>query len=97
MVAVGSNCAGTSATQASDKDKYTVFYACYTENPDSATWYYYNGEWTTSNPRYNNSSDIFTSKNVIKKTGVRIQYYVIANETGLSVKGSLWDWLKKMK
>ena len=97
MVAVGSNAGGTTASEASDKDKYTVYYACYTETPDSATWYYYNGEWTTSNPRYNNSSDIFTSRNVIKKSGIRLQYYVVANETGLSVQGSLWTWLKSMK
>ncbi|MBP5762469.1 MAG: prepilin-type N-terminal cleavage/methylation domain-containing protein [Lachnospiraceae bacterium] len=97
MVAVGSNVGGTTASEASDKDKYTVYYACYVENPDSQAWYYYNGEWTVSNPRYNNSSSIFTDRNVIKKTGIRIQYYVIANDTGLSVQGDLWTWLKSMK
>ena len=91
------NAANTSASEASEADKYTVFYACYMEEPNSRCWYYYNGEWTTKNPRYKNASDIFTDRNVIKATGVRLQYYVISNHTGKSVQGTLWSWLKNMK
>ena len=97
MVAVGSHAANTSASEASEADKYTVFYACYMEEPNSRCWYYYNGEWTTKNPRYKNANDIFTDRNVIKATGVRLQYYVISNHTGKSVQGTLWSWLKNMQ
>ena len=97
MVAVGSNSTGTTDREASLTDKYTVFYAFYQEEANSKPWYYYNGQWTNSNPRYNNSNDTFNSRNVVKATGIRLQYYVISNNTGMVLGDSFWGWLKSMK
>ena len=97
MVAVGSNALGTTDEEASLIDKYTVFYAFYMEEENSKPWYYYNGQWSTTNPRYGESSDTFTSRNVVVSTGTRLQYYLIANHTGKQLSNSFWDWLKSMK
>jgi prepilin-type N-terminal cleavage/methylation domain-containing protein len=112
MVAVGSNAGDlTDAEKKSmtEMDKYIVYYAIYIEKENSKPWYYYNGTWTTTNPRYNGkegpATEIFTSRNVIKDgyphAGLRLQYYVIANHNTKypnSVKDpKFWnDWLKKM-
>ena len=101
MVAVGSN-AGKKGTEAYTPDiayeKYTIYYCVYMEQKDTLPLYYYNNEWSTRNPRQNGMTEIFDSYNVVKSgplKGKRMQYYVISNKTGKSVKGSLWDYLKK--
>ncbi len=111
MVGVGS-CMDTNGTvrnghTVTEQDKYTVYYAIYIESATSKPWYYYNGEWTTTNPRYKNTNLAFNSDNVIitgKDKGVRIQYYLIANNNpsfqgvGNTIRsGSFWNWLKDMK
>ena len=108
MVAVGSNAlpkSGSASYSVSETDKYTVFYAFYMEDENSKPWYFYNGEWTTKNPRFNNSSDILDSGNVFVKgpyAGKRIQYYLISYQ-GNNWKDStvnsaaFWTWLKNMK
>ena len=97
MVAVGSNAIGTTDAEASRTDKYTVYYAFYVESENSKPWYYYNGVWTTTNPRLGNSSLTFSSRNVVVSTGKRLQYYLIANNTGMELGDAFWQWLKKMK
>lgn len=108
MVAVGSNAdpkPGSHSYYVSEADKYTVFYAFYMEDENSKPWYFYNGEWTTKNPRFNDSSDIMDAGNVFVSgplAGKRLQYYLIAyrgqqykNDT-IKAKG-FWDWLKAME
>ncbi|MBO4910853.1 MAG: prepilin-type N-terminal cleavage/methylation domain-containing protein [Lachnospiraceae bacterium] len=90
-----------------EQDKYTIYYAVYIETASSKAWYYYNGEWTTTNPRYNNTNFAFNSNNVIlsgKDKGVMIQYYLISNHNpsyqgvGNTIRSaSFWNWLKAMK
>ncbi len=101
---VGSTHNGHTYTEA---DKYTIYYAVYMETANAKAWYYYNGEWTTTNPRYNNKNLFFDENNYIIKgsgKGVRIQYYLIANhnrdyqgQNNTIRKKEFWDWLKTMK
>ena len=120
MVAVGSNQdmktlnkAGEKGptAQTADYDKFTVFYAIYIEREGAKPWYYYNGEWTTTSPRFNsNGKTIFNGNNVVTEgalKGKRLQYYLISNKTNFkSTKGStrgpfgnadFWKWLNAMK
>lgn len=111
MVGVGSAAETVGTTHNghtyTEADKYTVYYAVYMETANSTAWYYYNGEWTTTNPRYNNTNLYFDKDNYIIKgpdKGVRIQYYLIANHNkkyqgkGNTVyKADFWNWLKNMK
>lgn len=83
FVGLGSNCGTDSSLNSgvSQHDKYTVFYAYYKETKDAAPLYFYNGEWSLKNPRYNNSSAIVSDRNVFKTgslKGKRIQYYLIS-------------------
>ena len=86
-------------------DKYTVYYAVYMETANSKAWYYYNGEWTTTNPRLNNTSLYFSDKNIVLSgpdAGIRIQYYLISNhnptyQNETVSKKAFWDWLKAME
>lgn len=111
MVGVGS-CSDTVGTTrrghtVTEQDKYTVYYAVYMETSNSKAWYYYNGEWTTTNPRYNNTNFAFNTSNEIitgRYKGVKIQYYLISNHnpTYQGVNNTIrssgfWDWLKAMK
>ncbi len=90
-----------------EQDQYTVYYACYMETENSRAWYYYNGEWTTTNPRYQDSNDWYNKDNLVQQgsdKGIRIQYYLISNHNqayqGIGntvVKRQFWDWLKSMK
>ncbi|MCR5389351.1 MAG: type II secretion system GspH family protein [Lachnospiraceae bacterium] len=98
MVAVGSN-AGKKGNNAYTSDeateKYTIYYCVYLEQQNTPPLYYYNNEWSTKDPH---QYGIFDSYNVVKSgplKGKRMQYYVISNKTGKSVKGSLWNYLKK--
>ena len=99
MVAVGSNAATKgSYTATSAYDKYTIFYCVYMETKDTMPLYYYNNEWSITNPRQKGIKEIFDSNNIVVSgplKGKRLQYYVISNKTGKSVTGSLWTWLKE--
>ena len=102
MFAVGSNHKSNgNASYATEHDKYTVYYGFYMATADSEPVYYYNGEWTKANPRYKDSSDIFTNRNVVQVgplKGKRLQYYLVANKTGKGSvdAGNFWNWLKAM-
>lgn len=68
------------------------------EKKDTMPLYYYNNEWSTRNPRQEGLANIFDANNIVLSgplKGKRLQYYVIANQTGKSIKGSLWNWIKK--
>ena len=104
MIGVGSNADKTStlAPNTSQHDKYTVLYVFYMQNENSVGVYFYNGQWTTKNPRHSDASDIVDKNNVIKKgihKGKRIQYYLISNRTkkGSVKSSSFWGWLKDME
>ena len=109
MVAVGSNSTkGTTKTfTVTETDKYTVYYACYIETASSKPWYYYNGAWTTTNPRAEGITPIFDDWNIVQEgelQGKRLQYYVIACDEsirkkykGTVSKNEFWLWLKSMK
>ena len=120
MVAVGSNQDKTTLNkkdeagpteQTEDFDKFTIFYAVYIETEDAKPWYYYNGEWTTTSPRYNdNGKTIFNGNNVVTEgplKGKRLQYYLISNKTKYTSKRNntrgpfntrdFWTWLNSMK
>ena len=111
FIGVGSNYTESGQDGLNDKvtahDKYTVFYAYYKETKDAAPLYFYNGEWSLKNPRYNNQSNLVTNRNVFNTgpyKGKRIQYYLIS-ETNEAVKyyggsfsknqGTMWGNLKK--
>lgn len=88
-----------------EQDKYTVYYAVYIEKEDSKAWYYYNGAWTTTNPRLNNTNFAFDTNNIILNgpdKGVKIQYYLIVNHNTQYTTNSVndkkfWDWLRYME
>ncbi|MBR4580093.1 MAG: type II secretion system protein [Lachnospiraceae bacterium] len=97
LLATGANIANDDKTTL--HDKYTVYYILYMETADSPPMYYYNGSWTTHNPRstYYGGIEYINDKNKFKdgpNKGKRIQYYLLANKTGKQL-GKLWDWLKK--
>lgn len=96
LLATGANIATDDKTTA--HDKYTVYYILYMETADSPPMYYYNGSWTTHNPRAIQFGGVeyIDSKNKFKdgpNKGKRIQYYLLANKTGKQL-GQLWNWLK---
>ena len=71
MIAVGSNAKQGNAGKTTNTvhDKYTVYYAFYKETADSPNWFYYNGEWTRTNPRATgtivlNDYNVITSKDI---------------------------------
>ena len=108
MVAVGSNAdpkPGSHAYTVTTADKYTVYYAFYMETENSKPWYFYNGTWTTKNPRLNDSSDLLDTGNVFVSgplTGKRLQYYLISYNgtkyaTNTVKDAEFWKWLKKME
>ena len=110
MVAVGSNSTlGASANSytVSETDKYTVYYAFYMETATSKPWYYYNGAWTTTNPRATGTTFVFNNFNVVQSgelKKMRLQYYLIAcseevrkKYNGTVSKEQFWNWLKTMK
>lgn len=119
MIAVGSNwgvetrSAVVPKTDISEADKYTIYYAFYVESENAKPWYFYNGTWTTTNPRYNAGADkkkgIIDGYNYIQEgdlKGLRIQYYLIVNQTGKNMyTGSsndpngtnIWGWMKAME
>ena len=88
MVVLGSNASSEKASN--DKvtihDKYTVFYAMYKEKKDSKMLYFYEGDWSTVNPRYKEGSNhsketFFNGYNVVQSgtnKGKRMQYYLLS-------------------
>ncbi len=110
MVAVGSNStlgAPANSYSVSETDKYTVYYAFYMETATSKPWYYYNGAWTTTNPRATGTTNVFDRYNVVQSgelKKMRLQYYLIAcsddvrtKYSGTVSKANFWNWLKTMK
>ena len=102
MIAVGSNHNKNGRLQNVTKhDKYTIYYVLYMETADSQPIYYYNGIWEQKNPRAYNMEEVFDEYNVVKRgplKGMRLQYYLIANNTGKDfMTSAFWDYLKKMK
>lgn len=75
-------------------DKYTVFYAIYKDKQDSKMLYYYEGEWSTINPRIGkNGKDIIGEGNMVdagKLKGKRLQYYIISYK-GTEFDKPKWD------
>lgn len=105
MVAVGSNAVKGNAGNINNTvhDKYTVYYAFYKETADSPNWFYYNGEWTKTNPRATGTV-VLNDYNVITSgplKGKRLQYYIISNHNSKypeSINSSgFWDWIKKQE
>ena len=119
MIAVGSNqgvdtrSAVVPKIDVTEADKYTIYYAFYVESENAKPWYFYNGTWTTTNPRFNTGIDkkkgIIDGYNYIQEgdlRGLRIQYYLIVNQTGKNMyTGSstdpngtnIWGWMKAME
>lgn len=119
MIAVGSNMGAESKSavapkiDVSEADKYTIYYAFYVESENAKPWYFYNGTWTTTNPRYNAGMDkkkgIIDGYNYIQEgdlKGLRIQYYLIVNQTGKNMYTgdannpngtNIWGWMKAME
>ena len=102
IVAVGSNVSRTNPV-VSEVDKYTIYYAFYMENENAKPWYYYNGQWTTRNPRVTGESAstyFLDDYNYIKSgydhAGLRLQYYFICNHKTTDLD-SLWAWMRTMK
>lgn len=103
MIAVGSNAAVKGSYTVTEHDKYTVYYAFYMETEDAFPWYYYNGSWTSTNPRATGTKEVFDSNNIVKSgelKGKRLQYYLISNKTSYTnsiADGNFWTWLKSMR
>ncbi len=106
MIAIGSNYTtqtGTRPYTVTEHDKYTVYYIFYMQNKNSKPLYYYNGEWTKTNPRAkgtNTTTELFTEYNVIKdgdKKDLRLQYYLITCKAKANFDSSFWSWLKDLK
>ena len=107
MVAVGSNAEKGKAGNytVTVHDKYTVYYAFFMLTEDSDGWYFYNGEWTSTNPRADGTTFVFDGSNIVSSgmlQGKRLQYYLITNHNTKYQKDSIkssafWNWLKSMK
>ena len=112
MVAVGSNLKGSNPV-VSEIDKYTIYYAFYIESENAKPWYFYDGTWTTTNPRFgagkNKDLGIINGNNYItvgNHKGLRVQYYLIVNHTGRNMYDgdasnpnniNIWGWMKAME
>ncbi len=93
-----------------DKDlhkAYTCYVAMYMKSEDSKPLYFDGSEWTTKylekdTGDYADPNGVFTGKNVMRSTGVTIQYYIVANKSGYTFdpdipgsKGSIWNYLRE--
>lgn len=99
LIAVGSNYVRDNKdANASMHDKYTIFYTCLMETENSRPVYFYNGEWTTENPRNNGVVDGDNRLTSGDRKGLRLQYYLLSNKTGKNYySNDFWDVLKKAK
>lgn len=99
IVGVGSNIKNSNTSL---HEKYTVYYLMYMETVDSTPWFYFNGEWTNTNPR----TDTSLMKNkylplVGPLEGKRIQYYIISNkliekakiQNGKAGEAGFWNYV----
>ena len=103
MVATGSNAPSSTVEP---YEKFTIYYGMYMETKNSKPWYYYNGEWTTLNPRSNNLNpkDYIINKDNTFASGPlknkKLQYYVIVNTPKWTVcdtgAKNFWDNIKKL-
>ena len=97
MIAVGSNYDNSRNGKVSLHDKYTVYYVFYMETKDSDPVYYYNGEWTRKNPRYQNKSIVFNEYNVVLSgplKDMRLQYYLLVNHISKGFDSTFWNTIK---
>ena len=85
---------------------YTCYVAIYMKNEDSTPLYFDGFEWTTNylekdTGDYADPNGVFTgSGNLMRSTGIYIQYYFVANKTGYTYdgkgKGSIWNHLRTL-
>lgn len=102
MIAVGSNHdknIQNGSNNVTAHDKYTIYYALYMRDKDSAPYYYYNGKWSKKNPRGQggDKKEYFTEYNYVidgPQKDMRLQYYLISNKTNKTM-AQLWDYIKK--
>lgn len=79
-------------------DMYTVYYAVYMKDESSVPLYYYNGEWTKTNPSLDSlkkkfvNNDNFNEYHVNGKT-IYLQYYILG-KAGNRTLQKYWSWLK---
>ncbi len=103
MVAVGSNHDQNNKkpTNVTKHDKYTVYYVLYMETEKSDPIYYYNGEFSHTNPRSFYVEEVFDEYNYVKTgklEGMRLQYYIITNHTGKNfMSAEFWDYIKGLR
>jgi len=103
IMGVGSNLADSDATL---HEKYTIYYFMYQKDLKSTPLFYFNGSWSTVNPRTDNS--LIKNKyypQVGPMKGKRLQYYIISNKliektknnsyTGAS--NSFWNYVDQFK
>ena len=78
IMGVGSNIKNSNCTL---HEKYTVYYLMYQQTKDSIPLFYYDGQWTTTNPTLDKSkfTDRYNPK-VGPLAGKKMQYYIISNK-----------------
>ena len=101
FIAATGNCNNATV---SEHDRYTVYYACYVRERDSAPYYYYNGEWSKANPTNINVvvKDTKAKSNTLVNGNKKlpIQYYILCNKDNLSYSGlgdnTFWGYLRNV-
>lgn len=74
---------------------YTVYLAMYQKTADSQLLIYDGTNWTTTYPK----NSAYDGQNVLKKNGVKLQLYILANAGGRGAGSgsmSIWDYMKKL-
>ncbi len=74
---------------------YTVYLAMYQKTADSQLLIYDGTNWTTTYPK----NSAYDKNNVLKKNGVKLQLYILANAGGRGAGSgsmSIWDYMKKL-
>ncbi|MBR3306835.1 MAG: type II secretion system protein [Lachnospiraceae bacterium] len=97
---------GSTALYMGEEDQrkcYTVYTAMYMKTEKSTPVYYYGDEWGQLYPtdkrikvvtkKYNN--ELVKQANYHNKTGVWLQYYILANGNGKYNEATIWDFLQK--
>ena len=85
---VGSNVSDKKVQKCTIHEKYTVYYLMYQQTVDSDPLFYFNGTWTTVNPRTDSTQikDKYYPQ-VGPLNGKRIQYYIVSNKLIEKLKG----------